>query len=64
MAIRVRKTPHLVVRAGAKKISFGKECREALLVGMDKLADAVSLTVGPKGFKFQISPLFFFLCLI
>ncbi|XP_057420556.1 chaperonin 60 subunit alpha 2, chloroplastic isoform X1 [Lotus japonicus] len=49
MAIRVRKNPHFVVRAGAKKISFGKECREALLVGMDKLADAVSLTVGPKG---------------
>ncbi|KAI4332572.1 hypothetical protein L6164_017469 [Bauhinia variegata] len=38
-----------VVYAGSKKISFGKDCREALQTGIDKLADAVSLTVGPKG---------------
>ncbi|KAI9122688.1 hypothetical protein K1719_006528 [Acacia pycnantha] len=38
-----------VVRAGPKKISFDKECREALQLGIDKLADAVSLTVGPRG---------------
>ncbi|XP_008225833.1 PREDICTED: chaperonin 60 subunit alpha 2, chloroplastic isoform X1 [Prunus mume] len=39
----------LVVRAGPKKISFGTESREALQAGIDKLADAVSLTLGPKG---------------
>ncbi|KAJ6889849.1 chaperonin 60 subunit alpha 2 [Populus alba x Populus x berolinensis] len=39
----------LVVRAGRKKISFGKDCREALQAGIDKLADAVSLTLGAKG---------------
>lgn len=39
----------LVVSAGPKNISFGKDCREALQVGIDKLADAVSLTLGPKG---------------
>jgi len=39
----------LVARAGPKKISFGKDCREALQAGIDKLADAVSLTLGPKG---------------
>ncbi|KAF9668209.1 hypothetical protein SADUNF_Sadunf15G0105400 [Salix dunnii] len=38
----------LVVRAGPKKISFGKDCREALQAGIDKLADAVSITLGPK----------------
>lgn len=38
-----------MVRAGPKKISFGKDCREALQAGIDKLADAVSLTLGPKG---------------
>ncbi|XP_048437583.1 chaperonin 60 subunit alpha 2, chloroplastic-like isoform X2 [Pyrus x bretschneideri] len=38
----------LVVKAGAKKISFGTECRDALQTGIDKLADAVSLTLGPK----------------
>ncbi|KAJ6869539.1 chaperonin 60 subunit alpha 2 [Populus alba x Populus x berolinensis] len=39
----------LVVRAGPKKISFGKDCGEALQAGIDKLADAVSLTLGPQG---------------
>ncbi|KAK9156256.1 hypothetical protein Sjap_003736 [Stephania japonica] len=37
------------VRAGAKKVSFGKDCREGLKSGIDKLADAVSVTLGPKG---------------
>ncbi|XP_059658071.1 chaperonin 60 subunit alpha 2, chloroplastic-like [Cornus florida] len=39
----------LVVRAGPKRISFDKECRGALLAGINKLADAVSVTLGPKG---------------
>ncbi|KAJ4821984.1 hypothetical protein Tsubulata_007535 [Turnera subulata] len=39
----------LVVRSGPKKISYGQECREGLLAGIDKLADAVSVTLGPKG---------------
>ncbi|XP_050129143.1 chaperonin 60 subunit alpha 2, chloroplastic-like isoform X2 [Malus sylvestris] len=38
-----------VIKTGAKKISFGTECRDALQTGIDKLADAVSLTLGPKG---------------
>lgn len=38
-----------MVSAGPKRILFGEECREALQAGIDKLADAVSLTVGPKG---------------
>jgi chaperonin GroEL (HSP60 family) len=38
-----------VVRAGPKRISFGRECREALQAGIDKLADAVSITLGPRG---------------
>ncbi|XP_021687943.2 chaperonin 60 subunit alpha 2, chloroplastic isoform X2 [Hevea brasiliensis] len=44
------RNPHrFFVRAGPRKISFGKECRGALQAGIDKLADAVSLTLGPKG---------------
>ncbi|EOX96920.1 TCP-1/cpn60 chaperonin family protein isoform 3 [Theobroma cacao] len=39
----------LVVRAGPKRISFGRDCREALQAGIDKLADAVSVTLGPRG---------------
>ncbi|KAK4858561.1 hypothetical protein QYF36_018433 [Acer negundo] len=46
---RHQKMAALVVRAGPKKISYGRECREALQAGIDKLADAVSLTLGPKG---------------
>ncbi|XAR56185.1 hypothetical protein NMG60_11036563 [Bertholletia excelsa] len=38
-----------IVSAGPKRISFGRECRETLLAGIDKLADAVSVTIGPKG---------------
>lgn len=39
----------MVVRAGPKRIAFDKECREALLSGINKIADAVSVTLGPKG---------------
>ncbi|KAM7530264.1 hypothetical protein LguiB_033674 [Lonicera macranthoides] len=44
-----QKLKRLVVRAGAKRISFDRECRQGLLSGIDKLADAVSVTIGPKG---------------
>lgn len=37
------------VRAGPKRISFDNECRRTLQSGIDKLADAVSVTLGPKG---------------
>ncbi|ONK61041.1 uncharacterized protein A4U43_C08F25630 [Asparagus officinalis] len=37
------------VRAGPKRISFDNDCRRALQSGIDKLADAVSVTLGPKG---------------
>lgn len=45
------KNRNLVVRAGPKKICQGRECREALLNGINKLADAVSVTLGPRGIK-------------
>eukprot|EP00826_Nyctotherus_ovalis_P013665 TRINITY_DN1372_c0_g1_i3.p1 TRINITY_DN1372_c0_g1~~TRINITY_DN1372_c0_g1_i3.p1 ORF type:complete len:133 (-),score=27.67 TRINITY_DN1372_c0_g1_i3:76-474(-) len=34
---------------GGKEICFGIEARKRLLEGCDKLADAVQLTLGPKG---------------
>ncbi|KAJ8627707.1 hypothetical protein MRB53_021014 [Persea americana] len=37
------------IRAGPKKISFDTDCRKSLQAGIDKLADAVSVTLGPKG---------------
>ncbi|MGI6118503.1 MAG: chaperonin GroEL [Bilifractor sp.] len=33
----------------AKEIKYGAEAREALQAGVDKLADTVSVTLGPKG---------------
>ncbi|KAJ9541193.1 hypothetical protein OSB04_027699 [Centaurea solstitialis] len=39
----------VVVKAGAKRVCFDKECRQGLVAGIDKLADAVSVTLGPKG---------------
>lgn len=33
----------------AKQILFGSEARQSLIKGVDKLADAVTITLGPKG---------------
>lgn len=44
------KQKSLVVKAGPKRVAFDRKCREALLSGINKLADAVSVTLGPKGF--------------
>ncbi|MBR2404563.1 MAG: chaperonin GroEL, partial [Clostridia bacterium] len=33
----------------AKKVLFGEEARRALQAGVDQLADAVKITLGPKG---------------
>lgn len=32
-----------------KKVSFGREAMESMMRGLDKVADAVSSTIGPKG---------------
>lgn len=37
-----------VTRCYAKDIKFGAEGRKAMLVGVDLIADAVSVTMGPK----------------
>lgn len=52
--MRLRKN-RLIVRAGPKKILFDTKCREALQAGINKLADAVSVTLGPKGRNVIIS---------
>lgn len=33
----------------AKEIIYGEEARKALQAGIDKLADTVKITLGPKG---------------
>lgn len=37
------------VRANAKDIAFDQNSRKAMQSGIDKLADAVGLTLGPRG---------------
>lgn len=46
-----------VVKACAKEIAFDQASRGALQAGIDKLADAVGLTLGPRG-KFLLPPLY------
>lgn len=43
-----------MVRAGPKRIEFDGKCRDSLLSGINKLADAVSVTLGPKGIFFLL----------
>lgn len=38
-----------VVKATAKDIAFDQHSRAAMQAGIDKLADAVGLTLGPRG---------------
>src|SRR3954465_12283029 len=33
----------------AKRITYGEEARQSILKGVNKLADAVKVTLGPKG---------------
>lgn len=39
----------LAVRANAKDICFGQDSRAAMQAGIDKLADSVGVTLGPRG---------------
>jgi len=38
-----------VVKASAKEVAFDQSSRSALQAGADKLADAVGVTLGPRG---------------
>lgn len=40
--------PKAFVRTYAKELKFGADGRKAMLVGVDLLADAVAVTMGPK----------------
>lgn len=53
-----RRVSPALVRTYAKEIKFGADARAMMLQGVDLLADAVAVTMGPKvyslylGFKF------------
>lgn len=38
----------------AKELKFNQDCRQAILNGVNKLADAVKITIGPKGSNVMI----------
>lgn len=42
----------MVVRAAAKDIAFDQNSRRSLQAGVEKLADAVGVTLGPRGIPF------------
>lgn len=42
-----------VVKANAKEIAFDQKSRSAMQAGIDKLANAVGLTLGPRGNFFE-----------
>nr|ACJ85785.1 unknown [Medicago truncatula] len=44
-----QKVNRFVVKASAKDIAFDQDSRRAMQAGIDKLADAVGLTLGPRG---------------
>ncbi|GLJ04790.1 hypothetical protein SUGI_0003350 [Cryptomeria japonica] len=44
-----RRKQRLLVRAAAKDIMFDQDSRAAMQAGIDKLADAVGVTLGPRG---------------
>ena len=43
------RSSRLVVRADAKEIAFDQKSRAALQAGVEKLASAVGVTLGPRG---------------
>jgi hypothetical protein len=44
-----RRRPQLLVRASAKDIAFDQDSRASLQAGVEKLAAAVGVTLGPRG---------------
>ena len=44
-----QKVNRFTVKASAKDIAFDQDSRRAMQAGIDKLADAVGLTLGPRG---------------
>lgn len=53
---------HVVRRSLAKDIKFGNDARVLMLQGVDILADAVAVTMGPKVRKIRLerTPMFLF----
>jgi chaperonin GroEL len=45
-----------LTRGAHKDIKFSNEGRASILKGVDVLANAVSVTLGPKGALFYLSP--------
>lgn len=48
-SLRTKTTTTTTVSLDAKKVSFKEDSRQALVRGINKVADAVRVTLGPKG---------------
>lgn len=60
IASKLRPVTHFLARSYAKDVRFGSEVRALMLQGVDILADAVAVTMGPKVSTFYIKKLFSF----
>jgi len=56
--------PKYLTRSYAKDIKFGSDVRKLMLEGVDILADAVAVTMGPKVSKFKLINLIWFYFII
>mmetsp|Transcript_6676 Transcript_6676/g.11784 ORF Transcript_6676/g.11784 Transcript_6676/m.11784 type:complete len:115 (+) Transcript_6676:62-406(+) len=48
-ALAAKSVNRVATRAFSKDVKFGVEARAGMLVGVERLADAVQVTLGPKG---------------
>lgn len=60
-ALARNNVPKYLARNYAKDIKFGPEVRKLMLEGVDILADAVAVTMGPKVCKFALETISFIL---
>jgi len=49
LEIKIQKNSKVNTTMMAKKVTFGEESRKALVTGINSVADAVKITLGPKG---------------
>ncbi len=54
-AAKAARSQPALTRGAHKEIKFSNEGRASILKGVDVLADAVSVTLGPKGIVFSLT---------
>lgn len=58
-AVKAARSQPALTRGAHKEIKFSNEGRASILRGVDVLADAVSVTLGPKGMFYELDAFIF-----